>query len=461
MLLRMSFSGGILIIMIAAVRFLSANRLPKKYFMMLWSVALLRLLVPVELPFRFGITVPVENAVADKMERMILSGDSLQKMTAVQTAAPEGADLSGILMRALPYVWAAAALLLSGILAVLYIRECRRMNEAIPLSGEQACSLRKEADIPERVRLLASDRIVTPVVFGIVRPKIILPSFLLSEKSGRLKFVLAHEAAHVRRGDNLWKVIMLLAVCIHWFNPLVWLMYVLFSRDMELSCDERVLSRFGEGAKREYARALVGLAEKQYQRSLFAQGFGKSAIKERIEAIMKFKKATGLSAACAVLLLGTAVTVFAQTDQRESGIQDNDIAAVQEENDVNSGDAAQADAPAGNSEESMEIDLGLIDSLVNSEEFQEYEAYGVSYDSASGELMYDGERAGFLYIMEENGGEIQMAVSLPSDVEKESETTTGICVSKDAEGNIIGVTKMEGPSVTIEDGETSVEVQDN
>ena len=94
MLLRMSFSGGILIIMIAAVRFLSANRLPKKYFMMLWSVALLRLLVPVELPFRFGITVPVENAVADKMERMILSGDSLQKMTAVQTAAPEGADLS-------------------------------------------------------------------------------------------------------------------------------------------------------------------------------------------------------------------------------------------------------------------------------------------------------------------------------------------------------------------------------
>ena len=461
MLLRMSFSGGILIIMIAAVRFLSANRLPKKYFMMLWSVALLRLLVPVELPFRFGITVPVENAVADKMERMILSGDSLQKMTAVQTAAPEGVDLSGILMRALPYVWAAAALLLSVILAVLYIRECRRMNEAIPLSGEQACSLRKEADIPERVRLLASDRIVTPVVFGIIRPKIILPSFLLSEKSGRLKFVLAHEAAHVRRGDNLWKVIMLLAVCIHWFNPLVWLMYVLFSQDMELSCDERVLSRFGEGAKREYARALVGLAEKQYQRSLFAQGFGKSAIKERIEAIMKFKKATGLSTACAVLLLGTAVTVFAQTDQRESGIQDNDIAAVQEENDVNSGDAAQAEAPAGNAEESMETDLGLIDDLVNSEEFREYEAYGVSYDRESGDLLYNGEPVGFLYIVEENGGEIEMAVALPDDLEEESETTTGICVSKDAEGKIIGVTKIEGPSVTIEDGEISVEAQDN
>lgn len=154
MLLRMSLSGGILIIMIAAVRFLAVNRLPKKYFMMLWGVALLR-----------------------------------------------------------------------------------------------------------------------------------------------LKFVLAHEAVHVRRGDNLWKIVMMMAVCIHWFNPLVWIMYVLFTRDMELSCDEKVLSRFGERAKREYARALVGLAEKQYRFSLFAQGFGKSAIKERIEAIMKFKKATALSTA--------------------------------------------------------------------------------------------------------------------------------------------------------------------
>ena len=290
---------------------------------------------------------------------------------------------------------------------------------------------------------------------------IILPSFLLSEKSGRLKFVLAHEAAHVRRGDNLWKVIMLLAVCIHWFNPLVWLMYVLFSRDMELSCDERVLSRFGEGAKREYARALVGLAEKQYRRSLFAQGFGKSAIKERIEAIMKFKKTTAVSAACAVLLLGTAVTVFAQTDLREISIHENDISAAQEEDGVDSSNAAQAEAPAGNADESMETDLGLIDDLVNSEEFREYEAYGVSYDRESGDLLYNGEPVGFLYIVEENGGEIEMAVALPDDLEEESETTTGICVSKDAEGKIIGVTKIEGPSVTIEDGETSVEAQDN
>ena len=131
---------------------------------------------------------------------------------------------------------------------------------------------------------------------------------------------------------------------------------------------------------------------------------------------MKFKKATGLSAACAVLLLGTAVTVFAQTDLREISIHENDISAAQEEDGVDSSNAAQAEAPAGNAEESMETDLGLIDDLVNSEEFREYEAYGVSYDRESGDLLYNGEPVGFLYIVEENGGEIEMAVALPDDL---------------------------------------------
>ena len=220
MLLRMSLSGGILIIMIAAVRLFAVNRLPKKYFMMLWGVALLRLLVPAELPFRFGVTIPVEKLVA-------LNRDFLQEAAIRQGAGQAGADIGEDIMQALPWLWAAGTLALSAALIVLYLRECRRMNEAIPLEAEQACRLRAEADIPGRTKLLVSDRIVTPLVFGIVNPKIILPAFLTADGSGRLKFVLAHEAVHVRRGDNLWKIVMMVAVCIHWFNPLVWIMYVL------------------------------------------------------------------------------------------------------------------------------------------------------------------------------------------------------------------------------------------
>lgn len=457
MLLRMSLSGGILIIMIAAVRLLAVNRLPKKYFMMLWGVALLRLLVPAELPFCFGVTTPVEKAVADKMNLVVLNRDFLQETAVRQASGQAGAEIWGDIAQALPCLWAAVAVALSAALIVLYLRECRRMNEAIPLDAELACRLRAEADIPGRTKLLVSDRIVTPLVFGIVNLKIILPAFLTADGSGRLKFVLAHEAVHVRRGDNLWKIVMMMAVCIHWFNPLVWIMYVLFTRDMELSCDEKVLSRFGEGAKREYARALVGLAEKQYRVSLFAQGFGKSAIKERIEAIMKYKKATALSAACAVLLLGAAITVFAQNDQREISVSDNDTATVQKETGTAGGDIAETEGPAEeNSEGSMAADTLSISSLVNSEEFAEYEKYGVSYDSGTGNLLYNGEPVSFLYVMGETEGEIEMSISLPSDMEDESGETKGICVSKDADGTITGI---EGPSVTIEDGEVRTEVQ--
>lgn len=460
MLLRMSLSGGILILMIAAVRFLTVNRLPKKYFMMLWGVALLRLLMPAELPFRFGVTTPVEKAVADKMNLVVLNRDFLQETAVRQASGQAGAEIWGDIAQALPWLWAVGTLALSAALIVLYLRECRRMNEAIPLETELARRLREEADIPGRARLLVSDRIVTPLVFGIVKPKIILPAFLTTDVSGRLKFVLAHEAVHVRRGDNLWKIVMMIAVCIHWFNPLVWIMYVLFTRDMELSCDEKVLSRFGEGAKREYARALVGLAEKQYRASLFAQGFGKSAIKERIEAIMKFKKATALSAACAVLLLGTAITVFAQNDQREISINDNDIAAVQRETGTVGDDIAEKEGPVEeNAEENTAVDINSISSLVNSEEFSEYEKYGVSYDSETGDLMYNGEPVSFLYVMGETEGEIEMCISLPSDMEDESGETKGICVSKDAHGMITGITGIEGPSVTIEDGEVRTEMQ--
>lgn len=462
MLLRMSLSGGILILMIAAVRLLAVNRLPKKYFMMLWGVALLRLLVPAELPFRFGVTMPVEQAVTDRMKLAAMSRDFLSETTARQAAGQEGADIWKSILQLLPCVWGAVALTLAAVLAVLYLRECRRMREAIPLPAEQAYSYRKEAEIPGRTKLLISDRIVTPLVFGVIHPKIILPAFLAADSSGRLKFVLTHEAAHVRRGDNLWKIVMMLAVCIHWFNPLVWIMYVLFTRDMELSCDEKVLSRFGEGAKREYARALVGLAEKQYRISLFAQGFGKSAIKERIEAIMKYKNATMLSAVCAVLLLGTAVTVFAESGQNEIKKNNSDAAAVQEEAVTAGGDLARTERPVEeNAEESMEGGISSIESLVNSDEFSEYEKYGVDYDSGTGELLYNGEPVSFLYVTGETDGEIEMCISLPSDVEDASAETKGIWVSRDADGAIAGITGIEGPSVTIEDGEISAEAQDN
>ena len=105
---------------------------------------------------------------------------------------------------------------------------------------------------------------------------------------------------------------MLIAAAIHWFNPLVWIMCILLNRDIELSCDEKVISLLGENRRKQYAMTLVHLAELQHQRSLFSYGFGKNPIKERIEAIMRYKKTTRISVICAAVILGAVVTVFGQ-----------------------------------------------------------------------------------------------------------------------------------------------------
>lgn len=444
-LLKMSVSGGILILLGAAARLLSAGRLPKRYFMMVWGVALVRLLVPVDLPFRFDITNPLTEAAGQELSAGLAAKSTVLLRAA--KAAAGGTVPSGSLLHpeyALSGLWAIGVCVLAAVFTVVYIREARRLGEAIPMDEETARRLRAEAPIPDRVKLLVLDRISTPLVFGIVKQRIIIPGFLLTENSGRMKYVIAHEAVHLRRADNLKKVLMLAAVCIHWFNPAVWLLYTLFTRDMEMSCDEKVLALFGEASKKEYARALVGLVQKQYQWSLFSQGFGKSAVKERIEAIMKFKKATILSAACAVLLLGMTVTVFAQTEVRDDGGMEKDATYAQASEDVISESTEKA---AGTAEENMEGTDTLADFL-QSEEFKQCEEYGLSYDSETSSLMYEGEKIGYLYVGDEAGEQEGLAYITVFSAD-DAEEMVGISAIKDENGKISGLTKVKGPSVSI------------
>lgn len=323
MLLKMSFSGGVLILLIIILRFFAINKLPKKVFVLLWYIVLLRLLLPVDLPFRYGIVSPA----------MKMADDSIAALTTVSSHSPQGnvgefiLDLKrtentiGIDWTLL--VWLAGVITLLAIFGVLYLKERQRLREALPLSKETETNIRLLADIPKRIKLLVSDKISTPLTFGILSPEIILSKTLETTDTMQLKYVLTHEMVHIKRADNLWKNIMLLAVCIHWFNPLVWAMYILFNRDIELSCDEKVISLLGENTKKEYAMALIYLAEKRCRSSLFSNGFGKNAIQERIVAIMNFKKATALSILCAILLAGAAITVFAQNDLSTNAVSDS------------------------------------------------------------------------------------------------------------------------------------------
>lgn len=189
------------------------------------------------------------------------------------------------------FIVASAALLAACIIYILTLAELRR---AVPLKDNIYCS----------------DMLLSPVLLGILRPKVILPPGLDPE-SPEGKMVLAHENIHHRRLDNLWRMLAVGVACIHWFNPFVWVMLKAFFTDMELSCDEAVLrkGRYNPDERRAYAAALLRFAEgKRFSASA---ALGRSGVSVRIVNVLNYKRLTAIGAvASAVFLLIVALVLM-------------------------------------------------------------------------------------------------------------------------------------------------------
>ncbi|MDO4747898.1 MAG: M56 family metallopeptidase [Eubacteriales bacterium] len=135
-----------------------------------------------------------------------------------------------------------------------------------------------------RDNIYVSDKITSPVTYGIIRPRIILPK---NYNDNDLKYILMHEQAHNKRLDNLWRIVAIVTACTHWFNPLSWLFLKVFLENLELACDEKVLKNSAEEDKKRYALTLINCAE---SKSLYASAFGGARVKVRIERILSYKK---------------------------------------------------------------------------------------------------------------------------------------------------------------------------
>ena len=132
-----------------------------------------------------------------------------------------------------------------------------------------------------------SDRISAPLTYGIFRPVILMPKKMDWKNEKQLQYVLSHEYVHIYRYDTVTKLIVTLALCIHWFNPFVWMMYIFFNRDIELACDESVVRQFGEKSKSAYSLMLINMEATKSGLLPFCNNFSKNAIEERITAVMK------------------------------------------------------------------------------------------------------------------------------------------------------------------------------
>lgn len=287
-----------MIAVIVIVRAVAVNKLPKQVFLVLWAVAGLRLVLPFAIPSPASVyTAAGQLGVTVRRPGLLLS------QTTPGTAP---AAVPVWLM-----VWGAVAVLCALFFLVTHLRSRRSYAASLPVENAFIAAWLERHRLRRPVRMRYSDQITAPLTYGFLWPVILLPKEMDWTDEGRLAFILTHEMAHIRRFDALWKWVLAAMLCLHWFNPLVWVMYVLASRDLELSCDSAVVKQYGKDARAAYALTLVGLEEKRAHFTPLASSFAKNALEERIIAIMKTKRATIAGIAVALVLVAVVITVFA------------------------------------------------------------------------------------------------------------------------------------------------------
>ncbi len=325
---QMSVSASVLILAIVIIRALAIHKLPKKTFLVLWGVVLLRLLIPFSFPRPFSTNTVVDKAaewfaVSVNTQTIIPNNNVLPSANALNpivypTSPDVGTQISPILV-----VWVIGMVVCALFFLVTHLRCRREYKAALPIENDYVADWLQQHKIKRSVQIRQSDRISAPITYGLWKPVILFPKTADWQDTTQLFYVLTHELTHIKRLDILSKCLLAAALCVHWFNPLVWVMYVLANRDIELSCDENVVRAFGERTKSSYALTLIGLEERKSGFSLLYNHFAKNAIEERINAIMKLRKTTLFGTVLALvlvagLIVGTmAVSAAAQATPDE------------------------------------------------------------------------------------------------------------------------------------------------
>lgn len=314
-LLQMSFSGAILILVIVVIRALAINKLPKKTFLALWGIALFRLLIPFTVPASFSVYSLMKYfAPTHSLSEEISKGNMepiipYRNVAAIPTAPVDGKIQNSISLWVI--IWLSGMLICAVVFTVSYFKCRKEFKTSLPVRNEYTQKWINEHQILRSIEIRQSDRISTPLTYGVFHPVILLPKTVDRIDRKSLGYILAHEYVHIRRFDTVTKLIATFALCLHWFNPGVWVMYVLANRDIELSCDEAVIRLFGESTRSSYAMAIIQMAEVKSGITPLCSNFSKNAIEERIVAIMKFKKSSFIALALACALVLTVGATFA------------------------------------------------------------------------------------------------------------------------------------------------------
>ena len=279
-IVNMSISASWVVIAVLTLRF-CLKKAPKWVNVLLWGIVAARMVFPFSIESVLSLIPSAETISPTVM---------MEQTPSVQTGVPAlnhvinpvisgsftpapgvSANPLQIWIPVLAGIWlfGIAALFLYS--AVSYWRLRRKVCEAVILRGN----------------IYQSEKVCSPFVLGIIRPKIYLPYHMDSREMGH---VIAHEQTHIRRRDHWWKPLGFLLLTIHWFNPLMWLSYVLLCRDIELACDEKVIGEMGNEQRADYTQALVTCSVGRRVIAACPLAFGEIGVKERVKSVMNYKK---------------------------------------------------------------------------------------------------------------------------------------------------------------------------
>ncbi len=323
--LNMSISASWLVLTVLLLRFV-LKKVPRWVFVLLWGIVALRLVCTVSIESSFSLIPSAETVNPEiMMDRTpsIHTGftvlDDAINPIIVSSFAPHPAASANPLQILIPVasvIWVAGIALLLLYTAISYLRLREKVKTAVPL----------------RKGIYQSENVSSPFVLGIIKPKIYLP-FHISELD--LYHVIAHERAHIRRKDHWWKPLGFLLLTIHWFNPLMWLAYVLLCRDIELACDERVIKALGNDQRADYTQALLSSSVNRFTVAACPLAFGEVGVKERVRSIMNYKKPAFWLVLAAVIVC-IAVAVCFLTNPKSPEVKDpiqGDVNTYQETTD--------------------------------------------------------------------------------------------------------------------------------
>lgn len=279
-LVNMSISASWIVLAVLLLR-LMLKRAPKWITVLLWGIVALRLICPFTLESVLSLipsaetinpqimteNIPVINSGIPIINNAVnpVIGESLSP------APGDSANPLQIWIPILTAVWLVGVAILLTYTAVSYFRVRRRIGTAVLL----------------RDNIYQSERVISPFVLGVVNPKIYLPFFINEQDAA---YVIAHEQAHIRRRDYIWKPLGFLLLTLHWFNPLMWLGYVLLCRDIELACDEKVIKTLDRDARADYSQALLDCSVNRRMIAACPLAFGEVNVKGRVKSVLNYKK---------------------------------------------------------------------------------------------------------------------------------------------------------------------------